>query len=199
MIAEASEIFYAKTVWLLNWCCGKGSVIGRGAWSEHIPIDRIWYIRYAEIRHVAFTLTVQNLDSKLLLLASKTEIWNHPTESSARRRRHDVHWLRLTALADVCQWKINKLKRFEVRSVTLIFENLFCSEGCCRTNAIYSLVKDDQIRLGGFFAARGAENREGLQANHSRGSGVGEGAGEDKSSSQEEGREERGERVWRCL
>lgn len=136
--AEASAIFYSKNVWAVNWCDGDDSVIGRGDWSNHIPTDRIWYVHRAEIRDVAFSLSVQDLDSRMLRVATKIAYCHHHglTESESTERRQHVHALRSSALADICRWKINMLKSFGTRSVTLNVEDLFCSEGCCRTNAI---------------------------------------------------------------
>ncbi len=134
--AEASAIFYSKNVWVVNWCDGDGSVVGRRAWSNHIPTDRIWYVQRAEIRDVAFSFTVQDLDSRMLLLATNIGYRNEPTESNSGKRRQHVHALRATALVDICGWKISMLKSFGIRSVTINVKDLFCSEGCCRTDAI---------------------------------------------------------------
>ena len=133
--AEASEIFYSKNAWVINWCYGGDSVIGRETWSTHIPTDRIWYVHRAEIRDVALSLTVQDLVSQRLL-ATHIGYWNGPFESESIERRQHVHKLRSLGLADICRWKINMLKSFGIRSVIINVKDLFCSEGCCRTNAI---------------------------------------------------------------
>lgn len=143
--AEAAETFYGKNTWVLNWSTEDEEPKAR---SSKVPSDKIWHIHREQIRHVCFSFDIQDLNPETLVVATRMAYDTHPEESSAMTRRKTAHFYRLIFLKIICGWKLNMCRHIGVESVTINIENLFCSDGCCRIEAIRRCCFDPLLKWG---------------------------------------------------
>ena len=90
--AEASEIFYGKNVWVINWCSNDADP---GGWVHQATMDKIWHIRHDQIRHVRISLCL-------------LEICYRYSKFCQRYR-----------VVEACQWKLNICRELGFKSVTI--------------------------------------------------------------------------------
>ncbi len=132
---EAASILFGKNVWRL-------SSMSYAQGDRY----RLWETYAKHFRHVVTRFEAQDIDWTRLLDISMSEmdrVEEDPPDSDHfdQTGTANLHPERLDLLKDGFIAKRNLLRQMNLRSLVVDFSNLFCSQGCCRQEALRSCLE----------------------------------------------------------
>lgn len=143
---DAAKILFGKNTWHLSF-------IGYFPNEEE---SQFW-CRYAKFfRHVSTRFSMNDLLPRDLVHLTRSLHSAHSCdeERSLKDRLHDD---RVDMLADTFAWKQRLLLEMDLASLVFDVENLFCPDGCCRSDMLY-MLREYMGRDEPWYAVKAAGN-----------------------------------------
>ena len=139
---EAAKILFGKNTWHLSYI----------RYLPHGEESRFWR-RYAKyFRHVSIRFTMNDVLPRDLVRITNVRR-SLPGSYNGRSLTDAIHDDRIFMLAKTFAWKRRLLLEMNLDSLVFDVENLFCPNGCCRTE-ILDILCENMGREGIWYASK---------------------------------------------